>query len=102
MQEDYDYYNAVETEIVPCRRHLNLNDDLANAKEEDSFQSSDKENNSIKNNNEDDEEDNKISLLDHMLANHQSHRQKVQKVAIMTDMFDTSSSSNKKVNVSQL
>ena len=35
MQEEYEEYNAVETEIVPCRRHLNLNDDLAYAEEKD-------------------------------------------------------------------
>ena len=97
MQEEYEEYNAVETEIVPCRRHLNLNDDLAYAEEKDL---NDKGKNSIQNNNE--EEDNKISLLDHMLTNLHSHRPRVQKIAIMKDMFDTSSSSDKNVNVSQL
>lgn len=102
MQEDYEDYNCVETEIVPCRRRLNLNDDLENTQEEGSFNSGDKDNNSFNKNNESNEEDNGNSLIDYLYSNHQTYRPKVQKIAIMKDIFDTSASSDKNVNVSQL
>lgn len=101
MQEEYEEYNPVETEIVPCRRNLNLDDDLNNARDNNSHHSRDSDNNSLIQNNENNEEDNE-TLLEYMCANNLSQRPKVQKVAIMKDMFDTSTSSDKNVNVSKL
>ena len=101
MQEEYEEYNPVETEIVPCRRNLNLDDDINNARDNNSHHSRDSDNNSLIQNNENNEEDNE-TLLEYMCANNLSQRPKVQKVAIMKDMFDTSTSSDKNVNVSKL
>ena len=102
MQEEYEYYNAVETEIVPCRRNLNLDDDINNARDNNSHYSIDSDNNSLIKNNENNKEDNENTLLEYMFANNKNQRTKVKKVAIMKDIFNTSTSSDKNVNVSKL